>query len=148
MPATATSVPLYDVQILDTLPANLRFVSARVVTGGAWALSNTGTGNSLILEDTVTGIDIPANGQAKIAITVELLNSAPNQSSVTFNNSASYTYNRANGVDSTQLTGGAGTTANMTVTEPLLTAAKTVSFVSPAGKPADRSRHGGRRSRI
>ncbi len=88
VPATPTAVPLYDVRILDTLPANLRFVSARVVTGGAWALSNTGTGNSLILEDTVTGIDIPANGQAKIAITVELLNSAPNQSSVFFNNSA------------------------------------------------------------
>ena len=137
VPATPTSVPLYDVRILDTLPANLRFVSARVVTGGTWALSNTGTGNSLILEDsTATGIDIPANGQATIAITVELVNSAANQSSVTFNNSASYTYNRANGVDSTQVTGGAGTTANMTVVEPHLTAGKTVSFVSPAGKPA------------
>ncbi len=136
VPAAVTTVPVYDVQILDTLPANLRFVSARVVTGGAWALSNAGTGNSLILEDAVTGIDIPVNGQAKIAITVELLNSAANQSSVTFNNSASYTYNRANGVDSTKLAGGAGSTANMTVAEPLLTAAKSVSFVSPAGKPA------------
>ncbi|TFG81412.1 MAG: isopeptide-forming domain-containing fimbrial protein, partial [Chromatiales bacterium] len=75
-----------------------------------------------------------ANGQAKIAITVELVNSAANQSSVTFNNSASYTYNRANGVDSTQVTGGAGTTANMTVVEPDLTASKTVRFVLPAGK--------------
>ena len=136
VPATPTSVPLYDVRILDTLPANLRFVSSRVVTGGAWALSNTGTGNSVIIQDLVTGIDIPANSQARIAITVELLNSAPNQSSVFFNNSASYTYNRANGIGSTQLAGGAGTTANMTVAEPLLTAAKMVSFVSPAGKPA------------
>ena len=137
VPATPTSVPLYDVRIVDTLPANLRFVSARVVTGGAWALGNTGAGNSLILEDTTTtGIDIPANGQAKIAITVELVNSAANQSSVTFKNSASYTYNRANGVDSTRLTGGAGVTPNMTVAEPLLTAAKTVRFVFPAGKPA------------
>ena len=42
VPATPTSVPLYDVRIVDTLPANLRFVSARVVTGGAWALSNYG----------------------------------------------------------------------------------------------------------
>ncbi len=141
VPATPTAVPLYDVKILDTLPANLRFVSARVVTGGAWTVSNTGIGNSLILEDRVTGIDIPAksltsSGQAKIAITVELLNSAPNQSSVTFTNSASYTYNRANGVDSTKLAGGGNTTPNMTVVEPLLTAAKTVSFVSPPGKPA------------
>ena len=137
VPATPTSLPLYDVRVLDTLPANLRFVSARVVTGGAWALGNTGTGNSLIIEDTTTtGIDVPANGQAKIAITVELLNSAANQGSVTFQNSASYTYNRANGVGSTKLTGGAGTTANMTVFEPLLSAAETVRFVSPAGKQA------------
>jgi fimbrial isopeptide formation D2 family protein/uncharacterized repeat protein (TIGR01451 family) len=140
VPATATTAPLYDVQILDTLPANLRYVGARVVTGGAWTLSNTSTttniDNKIILEDTVTGIDIPANGQARVAIMVELRNSAPNQGSVIFNNSASYTYNRANGVDSTQLAGGAGTTANMTVVEPLLTATKTMSFVTPAGKAA------------
>ncbi len=141
VPATATTVPLYDVQILDTLPANLRFVSARVVSGGAWTVSNTGSGNSLILEDTTIGIDIPAkslsaSGQAKISITVELLNSAANQGSVPFTNSASYTCNRANGVDSTKLAGGAGTTANMTVIEPFLTVAKTVRFVSPMSKPA------------
>ncbi|MFZ2948172.1 MAG: isopeptide-forming domain-containing fimbrial protein [Desulfuromonadaceae bacterium] len=137
VPADPASVPLYDVRVLDTLPANLRFVSARVATGGAWVISNTGTGNSLILEDTTTtGIDISVNGQARIAVTVELLNNVPNQSSVTFNNSALYTYNRANGVDSTKLTGGAGTTANMTVVEPRLAAAKTARFVSPAGKLA------------
>ncbi|MGB9081565.1 MAG: isopeptide-forming domain-containing fimbrial protein, partial [Desulfuromonadaceae bacterium] len=137
VPATPTTIPLYDVRVLDSLPANLRFVSARVATGGTWVINNTGTGNSLILEDTTTtGIDIPVNGQARIAVTVELLNSAANQSSVFFNNSASYTYNRANGVDSTKLTGGAGTTANMTVTEPHLAAAKTARFVSPAGKQA------------
>ena len=137
VPAIASPLPLYDVQILDNLPANLRFVSARVVTGGAWALSNTGSGNALLLEDiTATGIDIPANGQAKIAITVELVNSAPNQASAAFNNSASYSYNRANGVDSTKLSGGSGTTPNMTVTEPLVSASKTARFVTPAGKPA------------
>ena len=137
VPATPTSMPLYDVRVLDALPANLRFVSARVVSGGAWALGNTGTGNSLVLEDTATtGIDIPANGQARIAITVELVNSAANQSGVTFNNSASYTYNRANGVDSTEFAGGAGSTPDMTVTQPRLTAGKTVSFASPAGKSA------------
>lgn len=137
VPAVPTSLPLYDVRILDTLPPNLRFVSARVVTGGAWALNNTGTGNALILEDTTTtGIDIPVNGQAKIAITVELTNSAANQGSVIFNNSASYSYNRANGVDSTILPGGAASTPNMTVTEPQLGAGKTARFVAPAGKAA------------
>jgi uncharacterized repeat protein (TIGR01451 family)/fimbrial isopeptide formation D2 family protein len=136
VPATPTSVPLYDVRILDTLPANLRFVSARVVSGGAWSLSNSGIGNALLIEDTVTGIDIPAGSQAKIAIMVELLNSAPNQSSVTFTNSATYTYNRANGVDTTELAGGGNITPNMTVVEPLLAVVKSVSFASPAGKPA------------
>jgi large repetitive protein len=137
VPTAPTPVPLYDVRILDTLPANLRFVSARVVTGGAWVLANTGSGNSLVLQDTATtGIDIPAGGQAKIAVTVELVNSAPNQGSVAFSNTASYTYNRANGVVATQLAGGAATTPNMTVAEPLLTAAKTFRFASPAGKPA------------
>ncbi len=143
VPATPTTVPLYDVRILDTLPANLRYVSARVVSGGAWAITNTGSSSSLILQDTTNGIDIPAksitygySGQAIIAITVELLNIAANQSSVFFNNTASYTYNRANGVGSTQLTGGAGTSANMAVVEPLLTdIKKDVSFISPAGKP-------------
>lgn len=136
VPATPTSVPMYDVRIFDTLPANLRFVSARVVSGGAWSLGNTGTGSSLIIEDsTAAGIDVPANGQVTVAITVELVNSDGNQSGVTFSNSASYSYNRANGVDSTQVTGGSGTTGSMTVTEPNLTAAKTVSFASPPGKP-------------
>ncbi len=145
VPATPTTVPLYDVKIMDTLPPNLRFVSARVISGGAWAITNTGTGNSLVLQDTTTGIDIPAksitygySGQAIIGVTVELVNSAANQSSVFFNNTAYYTFNRSNGVISTQLTAPAVTTANMAVTEPLLTAAKTVSFVSPAGKqPTD-----------
>ncbi|MHB8845358.1 MAG: isopeptide-forming domain-containing fimbrial protein, partial [Nitrospirota bacterium] len=136
VPAAPATVPLYDVRVLDTLPANLRFVSARVVTGGAWVISNAGSGNSLILQDALTGIDIPVNGQARIAITVELLNSAPNQNSVFFNNSASYTYDRANNVVATQAAGGAGATASMTVVEPLLTAAKTVRFVFPAGKQA------------
>ena len=137
VPAAPSSVPLYDVQILDTLPPNLRYVGARVVTGGAWTISNTGSGNALVLEDTTTtGIDIPANGQAKIAVMVELVNSAANQGSVAFNNSASYRYNRANGVDSTNLAGGASTTPNMTVSEPLLAATKTVRYASPAGKAA------------
>jgi large repetitive protein len=141
IPATASSVPLYDVKILDTLPSNLRFVSARVLTGGAWTIANTGTGNNLVLEDTVTGIDVPAkslthSGQARIAIMVEVLNSTPNQSSVTFSNTASYTYNRANGVESTRLAEGGNTTPTVRIVEPLLTAAKTASFVFPGGKSA------------
>ncbi|MCJ7814617.1 MAG: isopeptide-forming domain-containing fimbrial protein, partial [Xanthomonadales bacterium] len=141
VPATPIAVPLYDVRILDDLGlsnADLSFVSATVVSGGAWALSNTGSATNLIIEDTAIGIDIPANGQAVIEITVELQNTITNQSGLTFANSASYNYNRMNGNNATQTAGGGGNTSNMNVVEPDLTATKAVSFVTPAGKlPTD-----------
>jgi uncharacterized repeat protein (TIGR01451 family)/fimbrial isopeptide formation D2 family protein len=141
VPATPVDVPLYDVRILDDLglsAADVRFVSADVVSGGTWALSNTGSATSLIIEDTATGIDIPAGDQAVIEITVELENTTTNQTGRLFNNSASYTYNRMNGNDATQTAGGAGTTVDMTVVEPNLTATKAVRFITPAGKlPTD-----------
>jgi len=141
VPATPIDVPLHDVRILDDLSlssADLSFVSATVISGGVWALSNTGSATNLVIEDTATGIDIPANGQAVIDITVELRNTITNQSDLAFANSASYTYNRMNGNNATQTAGGVGGTSNMNVVEPDLTAAKVVSFVTPAGKlPTD-----------
>jgi uncharacterized repeat protein (TIGR01451 family)/fimbrial isopeptide formation D2 family protein len=142
VPATPIAVPLYDVRILDDLGlsnADLRFVSANVISGGIWTLSNTGSASNLIIEDTATGIDIPANGQAVIEITVELQNTITNQSDLLpFTNSASYTYNRMNGNNATQTAGGAGATSGMNVVEPDLSATKAVSFVTPAGKlPTD-----------
>ncbi|MEJ2491294.1 MAG: isopeptide-forming domain-containing fimbrial protein [Desulfuromonadales bacterium] len=138
VPATPLDVPLYDVRVADDLTtsgAEMRFIEARVVSGGSWALSNIGTATQPILADTVTGIDIPANGQVEIAMTVALVNTASNQDGRTFNNTASYTYNRINGNDTTRQNGEAGSTGNMTVVEPLLVGAKSVRFVSPAGKP-------------
>ncbi len=139
VPATAVSVPLYDVRILDDLipsAADMHFVSASVVSGGTWALTNTsGSTTNLIIADLATGIDIPAGGQAVIDITVQLDNTATNQRGLTFTNTASYTYNRVNGDNTTQKSGAAATTANMTVVEPAVTTAiKAVSFVSPATK--------------
>jgi uncharacterized repeat protein (TIGR01451 family)/fimbrial isopeptide formation D2 family protein len=139
VPAMTVSVPLYDVRILDDLSlsdADLRFVGARVVSGGSWSLSNTGTATNLVIEDLATGIDIPADGQAVIEITVQLQNTATNQSGLSFGNSATFTYNRMNGNEDTQTTGSAGSSGAMTVVEPNLAAAKAVSFVIPAGKPA------------
>ncbi len=138
VPATPTAVPLYDVRIQDDLglaAANMRFVSASVVSGGSWALSNTGSATRLVIEDTATGIDIPPGQQAVIEVTVELLNTPADQQGLAFHNSASYTFNRMNGNDATQTAGGAGTTLDMRVVEPVLTATKAVSFVTPAGKP-------------
>jgi uncharacterized repeat protein (TIGR01451 family)/fimbrial isopeptide formation D2 family protein len=137
VPANSIAVPLYDVRILDDLSlsnADLRFVSVHVVSGGAWVLNNTGSATNLIIEDTATGIDIPANGQAVIEITVELENTIINQSGLSFVNDASYTYNRMNGNNATQSVGGAGSTIDMNVVEPELSASKTVSFAAPAGK--------------
>ena len=40
------AAPMYDVRVLDDLTlsnADMNFVSANVVSGGTWTLSNTGT---------------------------------------------------------------------------------------------------------
>jgi uncharacterized repeat protein (TIGR01451 family)/fimbrial isopeptide formation D2 family protein len=142
VPADPVAAPLYDVRILDDLlapDADMRFVSARVLSGGAWVLSNTGgSSTDLVIEDTITGIDIPAAGQAVIEMTVELLNTVANVRGLPFNNGAEYTYNRINGNDATRTSGGGSSTADMSVVEPAATAAKTAKFVAPAGKlPTD-----------
>ena len=140
VPATAVAVDLYDVRILDVLSdssADLGFVSANVVTGGSWVLTNTGTVTSPIIEDTVTGIDIAAGNQAVIEITVELQNTTNNNKDDIFNNTASYTYNRSNGDSGTQTTGGGDSTSNMTVLESILTSSKTVTNVTPGKAASD-----------
>jgi uncharacterized repeat protein (TIGR01451 family)/fimbrial isopeptide formation D2 family protein len=137
VPATPVNVPLYDVRILDNLgasAANLAFVSANVVSGGSWSLTNTGSATNLVIQDTATGIDIPAGGQAVIEITVVLQNTSTNRNGLTFTNTASYTYNKINGDNATQGIGGGATTPNMTVVEPALAITKAVSYATPAGK--------------
>lgn len=139
VPETPTDTALFDVRILDDLAAtgvDLTFVSANVVSGGAWTLTNSGTPTSLIIEDTGTGIDIPANGQAVIDITVSVDNTTNNQAGDTAVNTASYTFNSINDSALTQVTapGGANdTAAPVTLVEPLLTITKTAANVT-AGK--------------
>ena len=135
VPAVPVDVPLYDVSIVDDLDASaadLRFVSASVVSGGTWSLSNTGPSDKdLVIRDTATGIDIPAGGQVVIDITVELENTVTNQSGLTFSNTASYTYSRANGSTAPQIAGGADSTENLSIVEPLVTVAKGVTPNTP-----------------
>ncbi|MDH5600873.1 MAG: isopeptide-forming domain-containing fimbrial protein, partial [Gammaproteobacteria bacterium] len=124
VPAVPVNVPLYDVRILDDLTASsadLSFVGANVVSGGTWALTNTGTSTNVVIEDASTGIDIPANGQAVIEITVQLQNTTINQAGVNFSNTASFSYNRANGDNGTQTAGAANTSLSMTIVEPDIT---------------------------
>jgi uncharacterized repeat protein (TIGR01451 family)/fimbrial isopeptide formation D2 family protein len=106
------------------------------VSGGNWSLANTGTAGNLIIQDTATGIDIPAGGQAVFEISVVLRNTTTNRNGLTFTNSASYNYNKVNGDNATQGIGGAATTAGMAVVEPALGITKTVSYAAPAGKAA------------
>jgi uncharacterized repeat protein (TIGR01451 family)/fimbrial isopeptide formation D2 family protein len=139
VPATPVNAALYDVRILDNLglsAANLGFVSASVVSGGSWSLANTGSATNLVVQDAITGIDIPAGGQAVIDITVVLQNTPTNVNGLTFTNGASYTYNKINGDNSTQGVGGGASTSAMTVVEPTLGIVKAVSYASPAGKSA------------
>ena len=137
VPAAPTDVTLYDVRILDNLglsAASMSFVGAQVISGGTWNLTNTGTATNVILQDLNTGIDIPAGGQAVIQVTVALQNTTTNRRGVTFTNSASYTYNKMNGDSLTQAAGGSAATTPMSVVEPHLSSAKTVSYAMPAGK--------------
>ncbi|MDT3706704.1 MAG: isopeptide-forming domain-containing fimbrial protein [Thiobacillus sp.] len=136
VPATPVDATLYDVRILDDLnasAADMRFVSASVVSGGAWTLANTsGSNTNLVIEGTGGGIDIPAGGQAVIEITVELLNSSANNLGLAFNNSASYTYNQEDGNTAGQTAGGASSTASMVIVEPSVSVSK---LVSPTTQP-------------
>ncbi|MGD8568690.1 MAG: isopeptide-forming domain-containing fimbrial protein, partial [Gammaproteobacteria bacterium] len=135
VPATPVDVPLYDVRILDDLGASnadLSFVSASVVSGGTWTLSNTGASTSLVIEDTGSGIDIAANSQAVIEVTVQLENTTTNQQGLLFKNSASFTYNRANGDSATQTSTSTVDASDMSVVEPDITAiTKTVDNATP-----------------
>ena len=128
VPAIIQPTALSDVRIIDDLTlsaADLAFVSVSKIAGSQpWAPANTGTTTNLVIEDTTGGIDIPANEQIEIEVTVVLNDSATNVSGLNFNNLASYTYNRVNGDNSTQANGPGDTTANMSIVEPELTLEK------------------------
>jgi uncharacterized repeat protein (TIGR01451 family)/fimbrial isopeptide formation D2 family protein len=109
VPATPVNVALSDVRILDDLSlssADLAFVSAKI-QGGA-DLQNTGTTTNIVL-GADGSIDVPADGQVVVEITVALQNTTGNNAGLAFNNSASYTYINGSGV---QVSGGASVTAD------------------------------------
>jgi len=128
VPTVPHTAPLYDVRILDDLTtsaADLQFVSvSKVSVGGSWTPVNTGTATSLVIEDPVNGIDIPAGEQAVVEVTVQLLDTSTNVAGLTFTNTAAYTYNQLDDNAATQLPGLPGTTGPMTIVEPELTLEK------------------------
>ncbi|NNJ51528.1 MAG: DUF11 domain-containing protein, partial [Gammaproteobacteria bacterium] len=144
VPEVVQSTALYDVQILDDLvagsAADLRFDSVTWISGGSQPIVpvNIGTvADNLVIADVTNGIDIPANDQVVLEITVTLRDSdPPNVAPLAFSNTASYTFNQVNGDNTTVANGSGNTTPVMTVVEPDLTIDKrgpagTVNFTAP-----------------
>lgn len=139
VPAAPEGVALYDIRVLDDLDlsgVDLEFVSVSRISGPAFTPVNTGTSTDLIIEDTTNGIDVPAGQQAVIDITVRMRDTVTNLDTVTFANTASYTYNQINDDSVTEQNGGGDTTANMTVVEPDLQVSKTGPATMQFGTPA------------
>ena len=142
VPETIQPSALYDVQIQDNLnlsAADLMFTSVSRVSGTQpWTPVNIGTvADDLVIADITNGIDIPANQQIVIAVTVTLRDSLPpNDTNLTFSNAATYTFNQVNGDNGTVSNGSGNTTPLMNVVEPDLTLVKTgpagtVNFTAP-----------------
>ena len=141
VPVAPVNAALNDVRILDDLSssaADLIFVSVAKVTGSQpWTPVNTGTATNLVIEDTFTGIDIPAGEQIVLDITVVLEDTAANASGLQFANTAAYTYNAINDDPSSQAPGGSDTTPDITIVGPdALTLVKTGPATMQVGTPA------------
>jgi fimbrial isopeptide formation D2 family protein/uncharacterized repeat protein (TIGR01451 family) len=141
VPATPQPTALHDVRILDNLgavSANLTLVSISKVAGfQIWTPVNTGSSTALVIEDTAGGIEIPANEQIVVGVTMRMNNVSSNAEGLSFSNAASYTYNKIDGDVTTQTLGGSSATAEMTVVEPNLTATKVASNATPGKAVGD-----------
>lgn len=140
VPATPMTTALYDVRILDNLAtsaADISYVSLTQVSGPAWTPVITEVpAKNLLISGSGSGLDIPAGQQAVFDIRVVLNDSAGNVTGLTFQNSASYTYNKFNGDNATQTATAAGVTANMTIVGPNLTMQKSGPATMRIGVPA------------
>ncbi len=139
VPATPHSAPLYDVRILDDLTASaadLGFLGvARISGSGSWTPVNSGTDTNLAIEDSLSGIDIPAGEQIVVDISVLLLDTATNVAGLAFANTAAYSYALIDGDEGSRRPGEAGTTAAMTIVEPELTLEKSGPVQMRVGVP-------------
>ncbi len=119
VPATPYDFPIYDLKIRDDLSASaadLRFIEVNRISGsGIWTPVNTGDTTNFVIEDTTTGIDIPANEQIVVEITVVLEDTPTNVSGLAFANTAWFAWNWFDDDDTSERPGNAGTTADMTI---------------------------------
>ncbi|MEN8140314.1 MAG: isopeptide-forming domain-containing fimbrial protein [Thermodesulfobacteriota bacterium] len=144
VPATPMARYLYDVRILDDLSgigADLTLVSVTDVSSGfahTWVPVNISTDPTVleIAAPATGGIDIPPDNQAVIEVTLRLANTDANNLGGTFTNTATYTYNNINNLASSQTNGEAGVSGPITILEPVVTASKVGTQITPA-PPAD-----------
>jgi uncharacterized repeat protein (TIGR01451 family)/fimbrial isopeptide formation D2 family protein len=122
VPTTPQPTALHDVRIIDDLnasAADISFVSVARVDGAlSWTPVNTGDAKNLVIEDVDNGIDIPADSQIIIEITVSLDDTTNNVSGLVFSNTADYTFNLVNDDPVTETSGSPGTSDNMTIRGP------------------------------
>ena len=129
VPAVPQATAMYDARILDDLSpsvtgVDLRFVSVERVSGPAFTPVNTGSATNLVIQDTASGIDIPAGQQVVVKVTVVLGNSGTNTLGKQFQNTATYTYNGVNNTPATHASGAPGASAAVTIVGPALTLQK------------------------
>jgi len=140
IPATPMTTALYDVRILDNLAtsaADISYVSLTQISGPAWTPVVTQVpAKNLVISGSGSGLDIPAGQQVVFDIRVVLNDSVTNVTGLTFQNSASYTYNQINGDNATQTATVAAVTPNMTIVGPDLTLQKSGPATMRIGVPA------------
>ncbi|TLM79892.1 DUF11 domain-containing protein [Microbulbifer harenosus] len=129
VPATNTSSAIYDLTISDVLDPSLEIISIQEL--GGLPVTDNSSGNNIAL-----ALDLlPAGSRAQIEIRARVANNASAQEGHNFDNVASFTYAETDG--GTQIDGGAGTAATLTVIEPQLSAGKTVvNQTAPGTEPA------------
>ncbi|MDP6981018.1 MAG: OmpA family protein [Myxococcota bacterium] len=122
VPETPYDFPIYDLKIYDDLSASaadLRFIEVDKISGsGSWTPVNTGDSTNLVIEDTTTGIDIPAMEQVVVEITVVLEDTPTNTSGLSFTNTAWYAWNWFDDDDVSERPGNSDTTGTMTIVGP------------------------------
>lgn len=121
VPGQPRNAPMYDVQVIDALDANLEYVSATVTVGG---VVNAGVANSSTASQVAITIDqIAAGQQAFVDVRVRVRNVTSAQQGVDVANTASVTWAESSG--GMRETGQATNPVLFNIVEPTLTIAKT-----------------------
>ncbi len=148
VPSSAMTTSLYDVRILDDLSAStadMSYVSGSItqVTGAGLVADCapvvSGAPKNLVITcGNSGGLDIPAGQQAVFEITVVLNDSVTNRNltPATFQNSASYTFNKIDGDNGSQ-TSTATASASMNLVTPVLTMQKSGPATMHIGTPGN-----------